>query len=610
MHRSASASGAAAGGGRAAAGSAAASVPRPVAYRRSSSRVLVDRGAAANAYRQLGGVSCLADNALAAFVNAAVKLHGANQPGGALYKYRVSEAVRAMGVARGSNGAASPFQSSSFISSSFRVRMGFGLHIGWAVEGAIGSSIKIDASYLSPSVNVAARIEAATRLYGVDILVSKSFAQCLSLEAVSLLRRVDRVRLKGCTEPVELYTFDWHPPAGLRLLRRTGGLAGHPRVPGAQRAQRAATLLCAACRTTQWALGGGDRRHNDDFHRRPHRGSSHHAVSGRTMEEGQTHYYSSTGTAGHARDASIFSAAAAACLSPNAAMSHSRAFATDASCAGLHAAAAAALLSPAGAAASAAAGGHEAGSGAADADVASPACSSCGAHLAPSTLLDAAGLGGDTEDEGGESSDMERATPQLPQQQLLLQGRHHALAHASSLSSPLRSRRRSARSAAGVRYVRPLIDDADQRIGARFLPPAAAEGPSPSPSPPSPSLPSPSSPSASSAPSSRAARAHALGREEQLRDLARLQPPSVFSQEFADASELAVECYLGSPAEGVPADWGLARHYAAKGLELRPADGPLTALLRVLEAQAELDPETGRMGAPRDWKGFRVMDEK
>lgn len=45
----------------------------------------------------------------------------------------------------------------------FRVRMGFGLHYGWAIEGAIGSEYKIDASYLSPNVNISARLEAATK---------------------------------------------------------------------------------------------------------------------------------------------------------------------------------------------------------------------------------------------------------------------------------------------------------------------------------------------------------------------------------------------------------------------------------------------------------------
>ena len=45
---------------------------------------------------------------------------------------------------------------------SWKVKMGFGLHQGWAIEGAIGSFFKIDASYLSPNVNMAARLEAAT----------------------------------------------------------------------------------------------------------------------------------------------------------------------------------------------------------------------------------------------------------------------------------------------------------------------------------------------------------------------------------------------------------------------------------------------------------------
>ena len=43
------------------------------------------------------------------------------------------------------------------------VKMGFGLHVGWAIEGAIGSNFKIDASYLSPNVNMASRLDAATK---------------------------------------------------------------------------------------------------------------------------------------------------------------------------------------------------------------------------------------------------------------------------------------------------------------------------------------------------------------------------------------------------------------------------------------------------------------
>jgi hypothetical protein len=37
--------------------------------------------------------------------------------------------------------------------------MGFGLHAGWAIEGAVGSLQKVDATYLSPHVNMAARYD-------------------------------------------------------------------------------------------------------------------------------------------------------------------------------------------------------------------------------------------------------------------------------------------------------------------------------------------------------------------------------------------------------------------------------------------------------------------
>ena len=57
----------------------------------------------------------------------------------------------------------------------YSIALGFGLHYGWGIEGAIGSHHKIDCSYLSPNVNIAARLETATNIYGVDILFSGEF---------------------------------------------------------------------------------------------------------------------------------------------------------------------------------------------------------------------------------------------------------------------------------------------------------------------------------------------------------------------------------------------------------------------------------------------------
>ena len=78
-----------------------------------------------------------------------------------------------------------------------QVKMGFGLHIGWAIEGAIGSNFKIDASYLSPNVNMASRLEAATKQFGTSILLSEDFVLMLSPRVRSRVRQIDRVTVKG-----------------------------------------------------------------------------------------------------------------------------------------------------------------------------------------------------------------------------------------------------------------------------------------------------------------------------------------------------------------------------------------------------------------------------
>lgn len=90
----------------------------------------------------------------------------------------------------------------------FWVNLGYGLHVGWAIEGAIGSDFKIDASYLSPNVNMAARLEAATHQFGVPLLVSGAILKIMTPRMSSQMRIVDIVTVKGSIEPVELWTCD------------------------------------------------------------------------------------------------------------------------------------------------------------------------------------------------------------------------------------------------------------------------------------------------------------------------------------------------------------------------------------------------------------------
>ena len=90
----------------------------------------------------------------------------------------------------------------------FKINMGFGLHLGYGIEGPVGSIFKMEASYLSPNVNIAARLETATKQFGVNLLISGKLYDLLTDEMKGICRYVDCVTVKGSTEPIDLYTID------------------------------------------------------------------------------------------------------------------------------------------------------------------------------------------------------------------------------------------------------------------------------------------------------------------------------------------------------------------------------------------------------------------
>lgn len=84
----------------------------------------------------------------------------------------------------------------------------YGMDAGWAVEGAVGSEFKIDATYLSPHVNMASRMMSACRQYGVKVLLSQAVEELLSREARSKMRHLDTVYVKGSNVEQRIYTYD------------------------------------------------------------------------------------------------------------------------------------------------------------------------------------------------------------------------------------------------------------------------------------------------------------------------------------------------------------------------------------------------------------------
>ena len=55
----------------------------------------------------------------------------------------------------------------------YKVRIGYGMHLGWGVEGLIGTPHKIDPSYLSPAATISNQLEEYTKIYGMNFLISE-----------------------------------------------------------------------------------------------------------------------------------------------------------------------------------------------------------------------------------------------------------------------------------------------------------------------------------------------------------------------------------------------------------------------------------------------------
>lgn len=90
-------------------------------------------------------------------------------------------------------------------------RIGIGINTGEVVVGNIGSERRLEYAAIGDHVNLAARLEALTKEFGLDILISES-----TFEAVSHLvecRRIDRVTVRGRSQPVDVYELlDLRPP--------------------------------------------------------------------------------------------------------------------------------------------------------------------------------------------------------------------------------------------------------------------------------------------------------------------------------------------------------------------------------------------------------------
>ena len=93
------------------------------------------------------------------------------------------------------------------------IEIGIGINSGTLMLGAVGEHNRIEGTVISDAVNLTARIESLTKVYGVPILISDHTLTRLTNPAQYKIRFIDKVQVKGKEEWVVIHeVFDGDPP--------------------------------------------------------------------------------------------------------------------------------------------------------------------------------------------------------------------------------------------------------------------------------------------------------------------------------------------------------------------------------------------------------------